>query len=152
MCHPHSIFPCWVGFVFDHFYLIAAVLVAVIVTVVTLLVRFVRRRNASTSLKAATPIPAHTRANKLLPWAIAICVGLAVWGLWPDDANGALPPIGPAPAPHPTCGEAPLMILNEDTGELFPAVSVTYEFTGGDHVLRFRDARLFCNGYEGATP
>lgn len=92
---------------------------------------------------------AKQRARGMLPYAIAFCAAIAIWALWPDQARGAAPPIGPAPAPHPSCGDAPLLVLNEDTGQLFAAVSVTYEWADGLRLLRFRDGRILCDGYEG---
>lgn len=151
MCHPHSIFPCWFGFVLDHFWLIAAALLAAIVLGIALVRRWLKARRQGAA--KAAPLAPHTRANKMLPWAIAICVGIAAWALWAESADGAVP-IGAAPIPHPSCGEAPLLILNEDTGEIFPAIGATFEHSpaAGVRVLRFRDGRVFCNGYEAGSP
>lgn len=147
------------NFIATHFWLIAAAILSLIV----LAIAWVLRERPPVADDEPDPLDAHKaaplpatpkeRARAFLPWAIALCAGLAIWALWPGDARSAAP-IGPAPVPHPSCGEAPLLILNEDTGELFPAVGATLEPTpiNGVPLLRFRDGRVFCNGYEGATP
>lgn len=80
----------------------------------------------------------------LLLLTLALSVVLAVGARTAAQQS----PIGPIPPPHPSCGEAPLIVLNEDTGQLFSAVSITYDFQRKPEVISFRDGRLFCDGVE----
>lgn len=141
-------FPWWFSFLVHPatYIVLAVLLIAAVIGVVYAL----KRRRVAPEAKAAGQVyTPKERARAFLPWAIALCGGIIVWVLWPSDASGAAPLLSPLPDPHASCGDAPLTVHNEDTGELFPAIAVRYSWQGDVRIVSFHDARLYCDGYEG---